>query len=101
MYLAEAKVGKEGKSSYIFWQQYHSNFACIKPMLHMRKTSRNDVLPVPVKVEGLTEMQLRLSQKRRCSTKYFSSKKKESTIPMIIKIRLCILSCSIEVGKTS
>jgi len=37
----------------------------------MQKTSRNDVLPVPAKVEDLTGMQLVLSKKGDCSTKYF------------------------------
>ena len=71
-------------------------------MLQMRKTSRNDVLPVLEKVEGLTGMQLVLSKKKAIVVpNIFLVSKKLSTIPMIIKTRLCILSCSIEVGKMS
>jgi hypothetical protein len=33
--------------------------------------------------------------------KIFRDNKKESTIPMIMNNRLCILSCSIDVGKMS
>ena len=33
--------------------------------------------------------------------KTFRETTKDKVIPMIIKIRLCILSCSIEVGKPS